>query len=146
MECEAYVKQRSATDCITACIASITGIPYESCPQLWRLTGLEWLKALRRWSEKESLGLVYMDMENKDEWPILDGVHAIACGGNTRSSEFDHAVIVTTRWVPEQNRTELIEIFDPAGKDFLTSVKYLVFFTRRPSEPRSHANRPPDAR
>lgn len=74
------VNQRTADDCLTACIATVTGVAYEECPRLWGYLGAEWIKSLSDWSKGHGFGLLYWENPGSDQWPVIDGMLVIASG------------------------------------------------------------------
>jgi len=123
------VYQKTKTDCVTAVISSLTGIPYEECPQLWEYTSIEWIGKLIEWARTKNLGLVYFELKNRENWPYIDNVFVGLVGSCSRSKEFDHTVVA--RAETENGVTKLYYEHDPYEfGDFIQNPSYFFFFTR----------------
>jgi hypothetical protein len=92
------VDQRTETDCMRACIATLTGISYLDCPDI--VNKPNWREALVVWARQHRGNFVIR--HSKIHWPLnrnCDGF--IAIGNSPRRGDKDpnlfHAVIVD-RW------------------------------------------------
>jgi hypothetical protein len=106
------VFQATLTDCVSAAIASVLEIPLEDAPQLWEYTGGEWVERLREWAAGRGLGLCYFSLQDRKEWPVLDGFHCIVGGSTPRSTEYLHCVVA--RAETSEGQTRLHYVHDPA--------------------------------
>lgn len=121
------VFQTTRENCLSACVASVLGIPLEEVPLWWELTGDEWLRGIRDWADSRGLGVCYFNLKNRKEWPLLHG-HLVIVGGSTpRSDKYLHAIVARAEW--DGAETKLWWVHDPfPGGKFIQEPDHCLFF------------------
>lgn len=122
------VFQKTSTDCLTAAIASVTGIPLSDCPSVWNFSGQEWLDRIRIWAATYNLGFCYFDLKDRTSWPMLDGIYCVVGGHTPRSGKFLHAVVAHA--TVQDGKTILVYVHDPfpGGSFIVGPPDHVMFF------------------
>lgn len=114
-------------NCLTACVACLTGIPISDLPDLYSHSGIEWWDTLYAWCKDNGYGLIYFNEEQPRA--LLLGTYGIGAF-TVEGSEEMHAVILEYKM--QMNGEEWIwEAFvyhDPnPKKPKLVDLKFHIF-------------------
>lgn len=108
--------QRTNTDCLRCCIATLLQIPYEDVPDL--VDEPQWIIQLHKWAENRGY-----DLSIQEDGNFLPE-YSIAVGPSPRIQGKDHAVIINNK---------MKTVHDPAlaGGD-IESINYVIVLTKTP--------------
>lgn len=87
------IDQRTKTDCLRCCIATVLGLPYEDVPDLVPEHGGDWPAALAQWACAHGLEALWFRCFGEGEMlqPLQTSARWIATGPTDRGT--NHAVV-----------------------------------------------------
>ncbi len=84
------VEQRTGTDCLSCCMAMLTGLPYETVPDFVAEHDTAWPSACEEWLAKHGMGLLMLGATPRYVPPWLP----IMAKGTTARATHHHCVVV----------------------------------------------------